>query len=88
MPGRDARLGYLAANIRRLREAKGLTQEQLAELAGIAVRYLQTLECARGNPTVTIVLVIADALDTDMGNLFRVAKLRRTRPGRPSKRTS
>ena len=40
-------LDILRRNLRRLRTAAGLTQEALAEKAGIAPRYLQMIEAWR-----------------------------------------
>lgn len=39
-------------NFARIRRAKGLTQEQVAELSGFSQQYLSGLEQGRRNPTV------------------------------------
>jgi transcriptional regulator with XRE-family HTH domain len=39
-------------NVRRLREKKGLTQEQFAEISGFSQQYLSSLERGRRNPTI------------------------------------
>jgi transcriptional regulator with XRE-family HTH domain len=41
----------MAVKIKAIRERRGLTQEQLAEKAGISRTYLARLETARQDPT-------------------------------------
>jgi transcriptional regulator with XRE-family HTH domain len=55
----------LGANIRRLRKAKGLTQEQLAYEAGMAMRYVAGVERGEENPSLRFLVKIADALGTE-----------------------
>ena len=57
-------------NIRRLREAKGLTQEQLAGEADIAMRHLGRIERGEGNPTVEMLGKLADVLGVKPGEMF------------------
>lgn len=47
----DVRL-LVGLNFRRIRIAKGLTQEQAAELTGVSQQYISGLEQGRRNPTV------------------------------------
>lgn len=54
----------VGANVRRLREAQGMTQEQLAERSGFGQNYLSDLERGRRNPTVVTVFELAQALNT------------------------
>lgn len=61
----------VGANIRRLRKAKGLTQEQLAHESGVAMRYVAGVERAEENPSLRFLVKIADALCTEPGELFR-----------------
>jgi transcriptional regulator with XRE-family HTH domain len=42
----------VGSNIKRLRIARGLSQEQLAGEAGIAMRHLGRIERGEGNPTI------------------------------------
>jgi len=51
-----ARLGQ---NVRRLREAKGWSQEDYADRAGIHRTYVSDIERGRRNPTVTVVEKLA-----------------------------
>lgn len=60
----------VGANIRRLRKAKGLTQEQLAHEAGFAMRYLAGVERAEENVTLKYLVKIADALGVEPGELL------------------
>ena len=39
-------------NVKRVRQEKGLTQEQLADLSGFSQLYISGLEQGRRNPTV------------------------------------
>jgi transcriptional regulator with XRE-family HTH domain len=57
-----AYLRYIAANVRRLRLKRGWTQEQLAEHASIEPRYVHSLEAARANPTLKVLVDVAEAL--------------------------
>jgi transcriptional regulator with XRE-family HTH domain len=73
----------IAANIRRLRVRRGLTQEKLAERADLAERYLQQVEAGSVNLSVGILVDLARALDVDPAVLLRPAELARPRKGRP-----
>lgn len=55
----------LAERVRALRRAAGLTQEQVAELAGIAPQHLSRLETARRLPLLTTLIDLAVALKCD-----------------------
>jgi transcriptional regulator with XRE-family HTH domain len=60
----------VGANIRRLRKAKGLTQEQLAHDAGVAMRYVAGVERAEENPSLKFLVKIAVALGVEPAALF------------------
>lgn len=62
-----ARLGL---NVRRLREAKGWSQEDYADRAGIHRTYVSDIERGRRNPTVTVVEKLAKPLDVEAGRLL------------------
>jgi transcriptional regulator with XRE-family HTH domain len=49
-------------NVRRLRLAKGLTQEQLAVLSGFTQQYLSELENGKHNPTVVTLYELSQQL--------------------------
>jgi len=49
-------------NVRRLRIAASLTQEQLAERSGFSQQYISDLERGRRNPTVVTLFELASAL--------------------------
>lgn len=49
-------------NVRRIRIEKGLTQEQLAERAGVSQFYISLLETGGRNPTVVSLWELSQAL--------------------------
>ena len=49
-------------NVRRIRNKKGLTQEELAEISGFSQQYISGLEQGRRNPTVVTLFHLAQAL--------------------------
>lgn len=49
-------------NVRAVRQAKGMTQEQLAEKSGFSQQYISDLERGRRNPTVVSLYELAQAL--------------------------
>jgi putative molybdopterin biosynthesis protein len=61
----------LGRNIARLRTALGLTQEQLAEKAGISARYVQDLEAGLYAPTIFIADAIRQALSCEWNDLLK-----------------
>lgn len=63
----QARLGQ---NVRRLREAKGWSQEDYADRAGIHRTYVSDIERGRRNPTVTVVEKLARPLEVSPGRLL------------------
>ena len=58
-------------NFGRVRKAKGLTQEQVAERSGFSQQYLSDLERGRRNPTVVSVYELAMALDVNYLELLQ-----------------
>jgi transcriptional regulator with XRE-family HTH domain len=56
----------VGANVRRLRHAKGLTQEQLAFEAQIDLTYVGGIERGRRNPSLLVMARVADALDVEL----------------------
>ena len=58
-------------NVKRIRQEKGLTQEQFAEVSGFSQQYLSSLERGRRNPTVVTVYELAAALGVSHMELVR-----------------
>jgi transcriptional regulator with XRE-family HTH domain len=52
----------LGKRVRELRKMRKLTQERLAELAGVDISYLGNIERGTENPTVATLEKLADAL--------------------------
>jgi transcriptional regulator with XRE-family HTH domain len=63
----------LAANLKKNRHKKGLTQEKLSEQADMSLQYLAMLELARKFPSGEMLERLADALDIEPHQLFNVA---------------
>jgi transcriptional regulator with XRE-family HTH domain len=62
---------YFGANVRRIRRAQDLSQEELAHRAGVHRTYLSALERSGGrNPTIKVVERIAKALGVKPGELL------------------
>ena len=57
--------------IRAARLQAHLSQEKLAELAGVDRQAVNRIELARASPTLDTLLRIADALDTPLADLVR-----------------
>jgi transcriptional regulator with XRE-family HTH domain len=60
-------------NVKRIRQEKGLTQEQLAELSGFSQQYISGLEQGRRNPTIVSIYELATALGVGHMELVRLA---------------
>lgn len=61
----------IGANVKRLRKARGLTQEQLAVDSGIDLTYAGGIERGCRNPSVEVLIRIAAALETTPDELFK-----------------
>lgn len=61
----------VARNLRRLRQAKGLAQEDLADRAGIDRNYPGKLERGENSPTVDMLDKLARILEVDVIEFFR-----------------
>jgi transcriptional regulator with XRE-family HTH domain len=61
----------MAINLRRERQAKGLTQEELADRARLSARYLGSIERATVSASVTVLGRLAQALRVDPCDLIR-----------------
>lgn len=68
----------MAINLRRKRHDQQMTQEELAERAGLSARYVGAIERGDVSASVTVLGQIADALGVEPGDLLK-------RPGRPTR---
>ena len=71
MPKRDAVLAALGQNVRRRREARDLTQEKLAEKAGLDPTYISGIERGLRNPGIKNVARLAKALGLSTAELCK-----------------
>ena len=70
-----------AANLRRLRHAKGMSQEELADVAGVNRTYVSKLETGATYAGLEVIGKLADALKIDATELLR-RPTKRVRPRR------
>ncbi|OJF91496.1 helix-turn-helix domain-containing protein [Pararhizobium antarcticum] len=63
----------MAINLRRIRHGKNLTQEELADLAGLSARYIGAIERADKSATVTVLGQISEALGVEPAELLTKA---------------
>lgn len=64
----------LAANLRHVRHERQMTQEDIAERAGISSRYVGAIERADVSVSITVLGHIADALKIEPGELLNRAR--------------
>jgi len=60
----------LSANVRQLRQARGLTQEQLAKISGVPRATWAHLESGGANPTLAVLVRVAAALQVSIEELI------------------
>ena len=63
--------------LRALREEAGVSQEALADLAGIHRTYVSMLERGIANPSLTVLDGLASALETPLSSIFLDVESRR-----------
>jgi transcriptional regulator with XRE-family HTH domain len=66
----DDSVKTIAANVRRLRAARGLSAAALARASGVARATLAELEAGRGNPTVETLYALASVLGVTLADLL------------------
>ena len=64
----------IGLNIMRCRKEQGLTQEQLAEMAGYSRNHIQRVETAASKPTVRLLLDLAEVLKVPVEQLMEIRK--------------
>jgi len=71
MPKRNGILAALGQNVRQRREARELTQEKLAERAGLDATYISGIERGLRNPGIKNVAKLAKALGLTTSELCK-----------------
>ncbi|MCX5905342.1 MAG: helix-turn-helix transcriptional regulator [Proteobacteria bacterium] len=61
----------IGVRIAEMRSTKGMTQEHLAGKMGISSKYLSSIERGKENPTLKTLITLSEALNVDLGELFR-----------------
>lgn len=70
-----------------LREARDVTQQQLADSLDVTMRYVQSVEGGEQNLTLRSLANLAAVLRAPVAALFEVPTTRSKQPGRPRRRT-
>ncbi|APH53836.1 Transcriptional regulator, Xre family [Granulibacter bethesdensis] len=63
----------MAINLRRMRHDRDMTQEELADRAGLSARYIGAIERADVSASITVLGQIAEALGVEPGTLLTVS---------------
>ena len=63
----------MARNLRRTRHDKKLTQEELADRAGLSLRYVGSIERGDVSASVTVLGRIAEALGVEPAELLKIS---------------
>jgi len=66
----DSIASHLSTNIRQLREARGMTQEQMARLSDVPRPTWANLESGEANPTLSVLVKVAGALQIPLEELI------------------
>lgn len=67
----------------RTRRDKGFSQEKLEELSGITQPYISALEAGKRNPTITVLVRLAHALEVSVGDLIEGVDATQPGPRKP-----
>lgn len=82
----DALIKLIGANVRKIRKAKGLSQQKLGERASFDYRYIGFIEQARVNPTIKTLEKVASALNVTVRDLFPAnSEIEANKKGLPAK---
>lgn len=68
---KDSGIQRFAKNMKKLREAKGLSQGDIYRTTGIDRAYISNLEAGKQNPTLETIAKIAEALGVSSGELLK-----------------
>jgi transcriptional regulator with XRE-family HTH domain len=60
------------SNVRRIRTAKNMTQEKVAELAGLHHNYVSSVERGERNISICNIARLAEALSVTMSELVKI----------------
>lgn len=63
----------LIVRLKEVRTATGLTQQELADRAGVSRKTVNTIENRIFTPSVVVALTLAKALDAPLGALFELS---------------
>jgi transcriptional regulator with XRE-family HTH domain len=74
MPIRSPAHAAFGDAIRDVRKGRGISQESLALMCGLDRTYISGIERGARNPSLTNILKIAAALDTDPAQIFASAQ--------------
>ena len=61
----------LVAALKRVREAKAVSQNQLAKMSGVSRAMINHLESGKRNPTLIVVHALATALEANLAELIK-----------------
>ena len=67
----DTELLKIGSRVKQARLAKHMTQQQLAEAAGISISFLSNIENGRQSMNLRALIAISDALDVSADRLIR-----------------
>src|SRR5215218_4362168 len=68
---RPQRGGRLVENVRRMRREKGLSQQELADLAGVGQDSISAIETGKHEPHPRTLRKLAEALDAEVADFFK-----------------
>ena len=61
----------LSRNIKRYRKMSHVSQQTLADMCGLHRTYISDLENAKCNPTLSVLMVLADCLNVELEDLLK-----------------
>ena len=64
----------LSSNIKKYRKGRRISQQSLADMCGLHRTYISDLENAKCNPTLSVLLTVADSLGVSLGDLLDLGK--------------
>jgi len=68
---KNSEIQRFAKNMKKLREAKGMSQGDIHRATGIDRAYISNLEAGKQNPTLETIGKIAEALGVSANNLLK-----------------